>query len=254
MALQLWLVSNYLNCLLRGSRFSPNLCLCFVGLIVSAGITNIVISEGLKDSDSEEYIARYSQLAIQCAFLSGLINVGMGLLRLGFITQFLSKALISGFTSGAAVLISFSQLKHLFGYNIPASNTIQDTIKYLVQDIEQFNWKTFVIGLVCMGILLLLKRMSSNESMLERCSSAKWLGALSPILVTIVMISFSYGLDMNSHGIPIVGYIPPGLPSVTISWWTPLCPDLVVRSNVVTVRMFLLFSSCLLLALNIHRW
>ena len=110
-----------------------------VSLIVGTGISQVVTSEGLEDVNSEEYITRYTQLAIQCAFLSGLVNMGMGLLRLGIITQFLSKPLISGFTSGAAIQISFSQLKHFFGYDIPSSKTIQEVIKHLIKEINQFN-------------------------------------------------------------------------------------------------------------------
>jgi len=67
-----------------------------VSLLIGTGISNIVAAEGLHDPNSQEYITRYTQLAIQCAFLSGVIKMGMGLLRLGFITQFLSKPLISG--------------------------------------------------------------------------------------------------------------------------------------------------------------
>jgi MFS superfamily sulfate permease-like transporter len=199
-----------------------------VSLIVSAGISKVVAEEGLVDINSEEYITRYTQLAIQCAFLSGVVNMGMGLLRLGFITQFLSKALISGFTSGAAILISFSQLKHLFGYSIPTSNTIQGIIAHLVEDIDQFNWKTFVMGIGCLEFILVLKSMSSNERLNERFSWTRWLGALSPILTTIVMIILSYTLDFDTHSIPIVGEIPPGLPPVTITWWTSLSHELVV--------------------------
>jgi hypothetical protein len=67
-----------------------------VSLLIGTGISNVVAAEGLHDPNSQEYITRYTQLAIQCAFLSGVIKMGMGLLRLGFITQFLSKPLISG--------------------------------------------------------------------------------------------------------------------------------------------------------------
>ena len=69
-----------------------------VSLLIGTGISNVVAAEGL-DPNSQEYITRYTQLAIQCAFLSGVIKMGMGLLRLGFITQFLSKPLISGKSS-----------------------------------------------------------------------------------------------------------------------------------------------------------
>jgi len=199
-----------------------------VSLLIGTGISNVVAAEGFDDPKSQEYIARYTQLAIQCAFLSGLIKMGMGFLRLGFITQFLSKPLISGFVSGAAVLITCNQIKHLFGYSTPASNTIQEIFKYLLQNIDQFNWKTFVIGSLCLCLITLLKFMSSNQYLLQRWSGVKWLKPLSPILLTVVMIVLTYALNLGDRGIPLVQPIPPGLPSVTVTWWTPIRADLLV--------------------------
>ena len=118
-----------------------------VSLMVSAGVSNIVNAEGLSmDSDPDSYIERYTQLSIQCAFLVGIINLLMGLLKLGFVAQFLSKALISGFTSGAAVIICLSQLKNLFGYSTPPSTKAQHILRDLIASISQFNWKSFLMG------------------------------------------------------------------------------------------------------------
>ncbi len=133
--------------------------------------------------------------------------------------------------SGAAVLITCNQIKHLFGYSIPASNTIQEIFKYLVQNIDQFNWQTFVLGGSCLLFIMLLKFMSSNAYLLQRYPSVKWLKPSSPILLTVVMIILAYALDLGDRGIPLVQPIPPGLPSVTITWWTPIHADLLVRTS-----------------------
>jgi hypothetical protein len=119
-----------------------------VSLMLSAGVSNIVNAEGLSmESDPDRYVERYTQLSIQCAFLVGIINLLMGLLKLGFVAQFLSKALISGFTSGAAVIICLSQLKNLFGYSTPPSTKAQHVLRDLIAGISQFNWKTFLMGM-----------------------------------------------------------------------------------------------------------
>jgi len=201
-----------------------------VSLLVSSGVSKIVVGEGLSDPTSDEYVERYAQLAIQCGFLVGLINLAMGLLRLGFVTQFLSKALISGFTSGAAVLIAASQVKLLFGYQIPPSSTVQQTISYLVQNIDEFNWKTFVMGSVCIVVLVAFKYISGHEGLLERYPAIKWTRAIGPVFVSIFAIVLTYALHLDNRGITVVGYIPPGLPAVTVDQWTPLSSQLLVRT------------------------
>jgi len=187
-----------------------------VSLLVSAGLPPILQEEGLLDVSSPEYLSRYTQLAIQCSFLVGLINLGMGLLRLGFITQFLSRALISGFCSGAAVIIATSQVKYLFGYNIKSSSRFQDLIKGLVDGISQWNWKTFLMGSLSIVILLSLKRFSQISPKL------KWIRPVGPFLVSILAIVLVFTLDLDERGVPIVDTIPKGLPSVTVNLWTPL--------------------------------
>jgi sulfate transporter 4 len=186
-----------------------------VSLLVSAGLPPILQDEGL-DVGSPDYMTRYAQLAIQCSFLVGLINISMGLLRLGFITQFLSRALISGFCSGAAIIIAVSQVKYLFGYNIEASSRLQGLIKGLAEGISQWNWKTFLMGSLSIVILVTLKRFSQKHP------KFKWIRPVGPFLVSVLAIILVVTLDLDQRGIPIVGTIPKGLPSVTGNLWTPL--------------------------------
>ncbi|HEY9889621.1 MAG TPA: SulP family inorganic anion transporter, partial [Candidatus Obscuribacterales bacterium] len=79
-------------------------------LMVGAAIAPLAVA------DTPEYLT----LAIALAFLVGLIEVGLGVLRLGCLVNFLSRSVMSGFISGAAILIAFSQVKHLLGLPIPA--------------------------------------------------------------------------------------------------------------------------------------
>ena len=195
-----------------------------VSLLVSTGVTPIVGEEGL-EINTPEYVSRYTQLAIQCSFLAGLINIGMGLLRLGFITQFLSRALISGFTSGAAIIIAFSQVKYLFGYNIKSSSRLQDLIEGLVDGISQFNWKTFLMGSLSILILVLFKNVS------QKYPKFKWIRPVGPFLVSAVAIILTFTLDLDQRGIPVVGSIPKGLPTFTVNQWTPLSMKLWVSTD-----------------------
>ena len=69
-----------------------------ISLLLSTGVSHILANDGYDPSD-ENYQAKYNQLAVQMSFLVGVTNIFMGLFRLGFITVFLSHAVISGFTS-----------------------------------------------------------------------------------------------------------------------------------------------------------
>ena len=198
-----------------------------VSLVVNTGVTTILRDEGWTAEDiaanNDEYLARYTSLAIQCSFLAGLINLGMGFFRLGFVTQFLSRALISGFTSGAAVVIAVSQIKYLLGYTIPSSNQVQKLIRSLVQNIDQFNWRTFVFGSACFCALMGFKYAS------HKYPTYSWIKALGPFSVSVLSIVLMVtALDDAGDKIPLVGNIPKGLPSVTINQWTPVNSKLLV--------------------------
>ena len=79
-----------------------------ISLLIAAGVGAIA-------SDPSEFIG----LAILLAFMVGVIQLAMGIFRLGFLVNFLSHPVISGFTSAAALIIGFSQLKHLLGFSVP---------------------------------------------------------------------------------------------------------------------------------------
>lgn len=95
-----------------------------MSLVLSSGLAAVVSKEGFVDKESDAYLERYTTLAIQCSFLVGLVYLIMGYCRMGFVTQFLSRPLISGFTSGAAIIIAVSQIKYIFGYSIPGFESL----------------------------------------------------------------------------------------------------------------------------------
>jgi Sulfate permease family len=188
-----------------------------VSLLIGAGVGNIVRAEYPELANADEtdpaFVNAYTQLAIQCSLLVGIVNLAMGLLRCGFVTQFLSRALISGFTSGASIIIAVSQIKYLFGYAIPTSNQFHNIIKYLVENIDEFNWRTFVMGTISIILMLSLKQISNKYP------KYAWIQALGPFVVSVATIVVVYVMDLD---VPVVGAIPPGLPSVTIAQWSPL--------------------------------
>ena len=161
-------------------------------LLVAAGL-------GLLGASSPgEYIA----LAIGLAFLVGAIQLVLGVLQMGFLVNFLSRPVISGFISAAALIIMLSQLKHLFGADIPESNRIYELVINAFDAVPRIHIYDFLIGLVGIGLILLLRR---------------WNRRFPGILVAVVLgILGAFLFDWEAMGVRLVGKIPMGLPAFNV--------------------------------------
>mmetsp|Transcript_23450 Transcript_23450/g.32879 ORF Transcript_23450/g.32879 Transcript_23450/m.32879 type:complete len:740 (+) Transcript_23450:250-2469(+) len=188
-----------------------------ISLLLSTGLAHTLEKDNITpETHPDDYEKIYTTLAVQVAFLVGIINIGMGLLRLGFVTIFLSHAVVSGFTTGAAVIIGMSQLKYILGYDVERSDRLYELIHNIFKNIEDFNWKTFMMGTCSILALVLLKHVGKTYP------KFKWARALGPLTVSVITIVISFVADVEEKGIPTVGTIPKGLPSFTVNLWTPI--------------------------------
>ncbi len=165
-------------------------------LIVASGLGALTISG----------IDHYISMAIFLALFMGVLQLILGFLKFGFLVNFLSKPIISAFTSAAAVLIGLSQLKNLTG--IPFSNAGSTVAKLtsLFQHISAINWPTSVLGIFGIVSIVLINKYLQNIS--------------SGILVVITSILFSYLFNFSGFGIALIEIIPNGLPNFTIPDFT----------------------------------
>jgi len=163
-------------------------------LLVAAGVSVLAV-EG-----TETYIA----FAILLAFFMGLFQLLMGVLKMGFLTNLLSKPVISGFTSAAALIIGLNQLKHLLGVELVKSNKIHEIVYSAIQNIDETHWITLLIGIAGIVIIQLAKGVHQHLP-----------GAL---IAVIFGTSLAYYLSLDTLGVLIVKDIPVGLPS-------PVFPD-----------------------------
>lgn len=176
-----------------------------VSLLTAAGIASL-------NADSPE---QYLLYALSLAFLVGLIQFGMGVLRLGFVVNFLSHPVISGFTSAAAIIIGLSQIKHLFRINLPNSEHIQEMVVAIAQNIGDIHWLTFGIGVI--GIIIIKYGKKIHKSF------------PAPLVAVIVGIALVSGFDLTAQGVKIVGDVPSGLPTLSspsfdMGVWNTLLP------------------------------
>ncbi len=200
--------------------------LVFYGLLGSSralavgpvAIVSLMVASTLGEI-AETGSAGYLAGAVLLAFLSGAILLGMGLARLGFLVNFLSHPVISGFSSAAALVIGFSQLKHLIGFDIPRSHLITEIIAHAAIHIDHINLATFMIALASFAILLsfrslispVLRSIGIGAATSDAIAKA---GPLVAVLVTTIVV-WQFALDQHSS-VRIVADIPAGLPPLTI--------------------------------------
>ncbi len=100
--------------------------------------------------------AHYVQLALTVAFMVGLLEITMGLLKLGTIVNFISHSVVIGFTAGAGVLIAVNQLKNFFGLKIPRGAHVHEVLLYFAENLAEISWPAVIVGSVTLftGILV----------------------------------------------------------------------------------------------------
>jgi len=146
--------------------------------------------------------ALYIQLALLLSLMVGLLQFGLGVARFGFLVNFLSHPVLSGFTSAAAFIIGFSQLKHLLGIDLPRSNFIHDILWAAVTHLNNVHGPTLALGLASIALLLALRW---------------WVPSLPGALVAVAGATLgTWALGLHEVGVAIVGGVPSGLPAPSL--------------------------------------
>ncbi len=158
-------------------------------LIVATGVSTFALA------GSESYIS----IAILLALMVGSIQFLMGIFRLGFIVNFLSKPVITGFTSAVALTIGLNQFRNLLGVDFVQSDQIQVLYEDFVEKIGSFHMHTTLIGLVACAIIMVLRKINKKIP--------------SAIVVVVFGIGIMHILGKELEGVAIVKDIPSGLPS-----------------------------------------
>ncbi|OPX56915.1 sulfate permease, SulP family [Oceanospirillum multiglobuliferum] len=177
---------------------------------------------------TQDYIAT----AMVLALLVGIILLLMFVLRLGSLVNFMSHSVITGFTSAAALMIAFSQLKSVFGLSFPRSHSFPESLVLFTEALPSFNITTLAISALSLIIMLLSKyRLSfwlqaAGLSKTVASALAK-AGPMFAILTGVLLVQI-FDLD-KTQGVKVVGDIPAGFPilsllEVDLVLWQALLP------------------------------
>ena len=163
---------------------------------------------------------QYWAFAITLAFMSGLILLLMGLIRLGFLANFLSHPVISGFISASGLLIATSQLKTLMGVKADGHN-FSELVSALVQQAPNTHWLTLAMGLSATAFLFWVRK--GLKPLLVRRGlghkTADVIAKAGPVAAIGVTTLLTWGLGWHSQGVKIVGSVPQGFPPLTLPLW-----------------------------------
>jgi SulP family sulfate permease len=186
------------------------------------------------DPGSSEYIL----FAIILALLSGIILAFMGLLKLGFIANFLSHPVISGFITASGLIIASSQLNHILGIEGSGSN-LYEILVNLAGNLININGYTVSLGVFALIILFWCKTRLRNFLLYRGLKPfiADILSRTGPVFAVLLTSLAVWLLDLEIKQVAIVGSIPKGLPtfampSFTFSIWIELLPAAILISLV----------------------
>ncbi len=164
---------------------------------------------------AEPGTAAYGEAAVILALLGGAMLLALGLLRLGFLVNFLSHSVLSGFISASAILIALGQVKTLLGIEMPRVESFADTAIQLARNAGSLNPATAAIGLASAALLFFVRKPLARILAARgvRKGIAEPLTKVGPLLAVALGIGAVVLFDLDrASGVKVVGDIPVGLP------------------------------------------
>lgn len=193
-----------------------------IGPVAITAIMTFSMLSPLATPASPQYIAMAAMLAL----LSGILVTLWGLLRLGFLSNLLSRPVVSGFISGSALLILVSQLRLLLGLDVRSATT-WGQLHSIQMQLPNANPTTLFLGGVGITVLMVSRKWASHWLVAWGVPkfSAELTARLVPILVVVLSTLLLVTLDLDrEHGVAVVGNIDGGLPDLALNLldWTDL--------------------------------
>lgn len=168
-----------------------------VGPVAMISILVFVSCSAMARLESTDFVS----IVLLLTFMVGVLQIVAGVVRLGFLINFFSHAVISGFTSAAAIMIALSQIKHLLGISLGNEQSVVVLLGGLVQHVGKTSIPTLAVSIVCLAGLFFFRHRY------PRLPSA--------MLFVVLGTLFAYA-GLAESGLKIVGYVPRGLPPFTM--------------------------------------
>ncbi|KAJ8769267.1 hypothetical protein K2173_002195 [Erythroxylum novogranatense] len=224
------------------SSFVPPLVYAVLGssrdlAVGPVSIASLVLGSMLRQEVSPSHDpVLYLQLAFTSTFFAGVLQASLGLLRLGFIIDFLSKATLIGFMAGAAIIVSLQQLKGLLGItHFTKQMSLVPVVSSVFHRSDEWSWQTILMGVCFLTFLLLARYISMRKPKLY------WISAGAPLASVILSTILVFAFKGQRHGISIIGKLQEGLnpPSWNMLRFHGTHLGLVIKTGFVTAILSL---------------
>ncbi|PHU00863.1 Sulfate transporter 1.3 [Capsicum chinense] len=195
------------------SSFVPPLIYAFMGssrdiAIGPVAVVSLLLGTLLRNEiDPTTNPTEYLRLAFTATFFAGITQATLGILRLGFLIDFLSHAAVVGFMGGAAITIALQQLKGFLGIKKFSTKTdIISVMKSVFHSVDHgWNWQTILVGSTFLTFLLFAKYIGKKNKRLF------WVPAIAPLISVVLSTFFVYITHADKKGVAIVGHIDTGI-------------------------------------------
>ncbi|KAK8711603.1 hypothetical protein V6N13_146881 [Hibiscus sabdariffa] len=194
------------------SSFIPPLIYAMMGssrdlAVGTVAVASLLLGSMLGDEvNAAENPTLYLHLAFTATFFAGLLQASFGLLRLGFIIDFLSHATIVGFMAGAATVVILQQLKGVLGLeHFTHSTDIISVLRSVFSQVHEWRWESAVLGVGFLFFLLITRYFSKRRPKLF------WISAMAPLTSVILGSLLVYLTHAENHGVQVIGNLKKGL-------------------------------------------
>ncbi|KAK6117198.1 hypothetical protein DH2020_049077 [Rehmannia glutinosa] len=200
------------------SSFVPPLIYAMLGsskdlAVGTVAVPSLLITSMLgKEVNPHQNTKLYVQLVLATTFFAGVFQAALGLLRLGFIVDFLSHATIVGFMGGAATVVCLQQLKGILGLvHFTHGADLVSVIKSVFTQIHMWRWESGVLGCCFLFFLFITRYFSRRKPVFF------WISALAPLTSVILGSLLVYFTHAEKHGVEIIGHLKRGLNPPSLS-------------------------------------
>nr|KJB46951.1 hypothetical protein B456_008G002800 [Gossypium raimondii] len=238
------------------SSFIPPLVYAMMGSSRDLAVGTVAVASLLTASmlgqevNAAQNPTLFLHLAFTATFFAGILQASLGLLRLGFIVDFLSHATIVGFMAGAATVVILQQLKGILGLDhFTHSTDIISVLHSVFSQIHQWRWESGVLGVGFLFFLLVTRYFS------KRRPKFFWISAMAPLTSVILGSLLVYLTHAEKHGVQVIGNLKKGLnplsfgdlvftkPYITTSLKTGIITGIIALAEGIAVgRSFAMFK------------
>ncbi|KAJ8493107.1 hypothetical protein OPV22_014828 [Ensete ventricosum] len=219
------------------SSFVPPLVYAMMGsskdlAVGTVAVASLLIASMLgKEVPPSQNPTLYLHLAFSATFFAGVFQTSLGLLRLGFIVDFLSHATIVGFMAGAATVVCLQQLKGMLGLqHFTTATDLVSVMESVFTQTHQWRWESAVLGVSFLFFLLLTRFLS------KKGPKFFWVSAAAPLTSVILGSLLVYFTHAENHGVQVIGYLKKGLnpPSLTKLVVSPPHMAVALKTGIIT--------------------